>query len=101
MNKVMSVCMDNFPNFKWKINVHDADCYESTVSGSFGPYNSIDVFSNGAEHTIVSEFGGDGKWDQDCGDMELSVTLNDLALAWGHEQQKWLDVVNGKTPYGD
>ena len=97
----MSVCMDNFPNFQWKINVHDADCYETTVSGAFGPYNTIDVFSNGTDHTIVSEFGDDGKWDQDCTDIELSDTLNDLAMAWGHEQQKWLDIVNGEMPYGE
>ena len=101
MNKVMSVCMDNFPNFQWKINVHDTDCYETTVSGSFGPHNTIDVFSNGTDHTIVSEFAGEGKWDQDCTDIELSDTLNDLAMAWGHEQQKWLDIVNGEMPYGE
>ena len=65
------------------------------------PYNTIDVFSNGAEHIIVSEFAGEGKWDQDCTDIELSDTLNDLAMAWEHEHQKWLDIVNGEMTHGE
>jgi hypothetical protein len=100
MNKVMSVCMNNFPNFQWKIDIHDKECYETTVSGSFGPFNNIDVFSNGNNHTIVSEFGGDGKWDQQCDDLQLYQTLEDLAMTFGSEQQRWLDLINGAADYG-
>ena len=92
MNKVMSVCMDNFPNFQWKIDIHDKECYETTVSGAFGPFNT--------KHTIVSEFGGDGKWDQQCNDLQLHQTLEDLAMTFSHEQQLWLDLINGSSDYG-
>lgn len=100
MNKVMSVCMDNFPTFQWKINVHDDECYETTVSGSFGPFNTVDVFTEGNKHVVVSEFGGDGKWDQECDDLQLHQTLEDLAMTFSHEQQLWLDLVNGTSDYG-
>ena len=86
MNKVMSVCMDNFPTFQWKINVHDDECYETTVSGSFGPFNTVDVFTEGNKHVVVSEFGAEGKWDQECDDVQLQQTLEDLSQAFNYEQ---------------
>jgi len=100
MNKVMSVCMDNFPTFQWKINVHDDECYETTVSGSFGPFNTVDVFTEGNKHVVVSEFGGEGKWDQECDDVQLQQTLEDLSQAFSYEQQRWIDLINGESPYG-
>ena len=100
MNKVMSVCMDNFPNFDWKINVHDDECYETTVSGSFGPFNTVDVFSENGKHTIVTEFGGEGKWDQQCDDSQLYQTMMDLAMSFDYEQGRWMDLINGESPYG-
>jgi hypothetical protein len=33
--------MDSFPTFQWKIDIHDDECYETTVSGSFGPFNTL------------------------------------------------------------
>jgi hypothetical protein len=101
MNKVMSVCMDNFPNFDWKINVHDDECYETTVSGSLGPFNTVDVFTEGNKHVVVSEFGGEGKWDQYCDDSQLYQTMMDLAMAFDYEQGRWMDLINGESPYGD
>jgi hypothetical protein len=99
MNKVMSVCMDNFPNFDWKINIHDDECYMTTVTGSFGPLNTVDVFTEGNKHVVVSEFGGEGKWDQECDDFQLYQTLNDLANAFDYEQRKWYKMINGVSDY--
>jgi len=94
MNKVMSVCIDNFPFFQWKINIHDYECYDTTVSGSFGPFNSVDVFTEGNKHVVVSEFGGEGKWDEECDDFQLQKTLEVLSQTFNYEQQRWVGLIN-------
>ena len=96
----MSVCMDNFPSFQWKIDIHDDECYETTVSGSFGPFNTVDIFSEGNNHVVVSEFGGEGKYDEECNDFQLQQTLEDLSQTFNFEQQRWIDLINGASPYG-
>ena len=74
--------MDNFPSFQWKIDIHDDECYETTVSGSFGPFNTVDIFSEGNN------------------DFQLQQTLEDLSQTFNFEQQRWIDLINGATPYG-
>ncbi len=100
MNKVMSVCIDNFPSFQWKINIHDDECYETTVSGSFGPFNSVDVFTEGNKHVVVSEFGGEGKWDEECDDFQLQKTLEVLSQTFNYEQQRWVGLINDDVSHG-
>jgi hypothetical protein len=95
MNKVMSICMDRFPQFDWVIDIHDQDCYNTTVSGSFGPFNTIDVFTEAGNHKIISEFGGEGKWETSCDDYGLCRTIEDLAHTFDYEQKIWIDLVNG------
>ena len=86
--------MDNFPSFQCKINIHDDECYETTVTGSFGPFNSVDVFTEGNKHVVVSEFGGEGKWDEECDDFQLQKTLEVLSQTFNYEQQRWVGLIN-------
>ena len=95
MNKVMSVCMDRFPRFDWKIDIHDDECYETTVSGSFGPFNTVDVLSRGQSHVVITEFGAGGKWEQECNDYNLVQTIEDLAQSFDWEEKQWFDLING------
>lgn len=95
MNKVMSVCMDRFPRFDWRIDIHDDECYETTVSGSFGPFNTVDVLSHGQNHVVITEFGGEGKWEQECNDYNLAQTIEDLAQTFDWEERQWFELING------
>lgn len=94
MNKVLSLCMERFPQFDWTIDIHDSECFETTVTGSFGPFNTIDVLSDSGRHVIVSEFGGSGKWDNECDDYNLVQSLDDLAYSFNHEQNSWNELLN-------
>lgn len=99
MNKILSLCMDRFPQFDWTIDIHDLDCFETTVSGSFGPFNTIDILTENGRHVVVSEIGGDIKRDKECYDFNLIQTLDDLASTFNTEQRAWDKLLNMNGEY--
>jgi hypothetical protein len=99
MNKILSLCMERFPQFDWTIDIHDSECFETTVTGSFGPFNTIDVLSDNGRHVIVSEIGGDSKTDKECYDYNLNQALDDLAKKFHTEQNAWDRLLNLNGEY--
>lgn len=91
--------MDRFPQFDWTIDIHDSECFETTVSGSFGPFNTVDILTDSGRYVVLSQIGGDQKMDKECYDYNLVQTLDDLANTFHSEQKAWEQLLNLNGEY--